>query len=247
MIAVLSMVTHPANMVMTIVPRAIATAASFERVQAYLVSSPRTDSRTITSEGVVVTTSTISDAATSSRPVVRFEHVTIDRPAGHGSAPILRDVRFEITEDHPFAFCSGPVGSGKSVLARAVLGELPPSRGTIEVRLPEGAGARIGFCAQSSWLPEGSIRDVVVLGDRDEWDGGMDRRSGAGVDVQRYEEAIRACCLDYDIASLPEGDHTLVGSRGMNVSGGQRQRLVSPGLSTEFASSVFRCGLRAYT
>jgi ABC-type multidrug transport system fused ATPase/permease subunit len=46
------------------------------------------------------------------------------------------------------------------------------------------------------------------------------------VDQVLYEEALRTCCLDYDLQRLPKGDKTVVGSRGVNLSGGQRQRLV---------------------
>lgn len=199
-IAILSMVTHPANMVMTIVPRAIASLASFERIQYYLIDSARHDPRVDLEEDSVVTTEP------NTRLAMRLRNVTVQ--INPTQSPILEDVSFDV-ECGQVLVCSGPVGSGKSVLARTILGEMPRSKGSIGM-----ATRNIGFCSQAAWLPNGTIRQAVC-------------GPAEHIDTVRYAEAISACCLGYDIANLPNGDDTSIGSRGINLSGGQKQRLVS--------------------
>ncbi|KAJ0166590.1 Multidrug resistance-associated protein 1 [Colletotrichum tanaceti] len=67
------------------------------------------------------------------------------------------------------------------------------------------------YCAQSTWLNSSSIEKNILAGStrQDDW----------------YETVVRACALEADLALLPSGDQTIVGSRGRSLSGGQRQRV----------------------
>jgi ATP-binding cassette, subfamily C (CFTR/MRP), member 1 len=197
-VAILTMVIHPANMVMTIVPRAIACSASVERVQSYLLRSTREDQRTLLH-------SQASDSSADLRSAIRLQRVKVG--ACQGPRSVLDNVSLDIKKGWLTA-CYGAVGSGKSILAKAILGEVPLKSGTVEV-----ASKNIGYCSQAPWLPGGTIHDVIC---------GFAPEG----DPARYEEAIRLCCLRYDLEALPDGDQTIVGSRGMNLSGGQRQRVV---------------------
>lgn len=49
----------------------------------------------------------------------------------------------------------------------------------------------------------------------------------AHYDVERYDQVIEACALREDFDQLPQGDMTVVGSKGFSLSGGQKQRIVS--------------------
>lgn len=196
-LAVLTMVTHPANMVMTIVPRAVACFASFERIQLYLLESVRADQqRNIAAE---------HPNSSRGNSAIRLHDVTTG--ARRGSMPALQEIDLDIDAGR-FVICRGAVGSGKSLLSKVILGETPLDHGTVEV-----SSRSIGFCAQTAWLPEGTVRDVICS-------------ATLQADIPRYEQAVRSCCLDHDIASFSDGDDTLIGSRGMSLSGGQRQRLV---------------------
>lgn len=197
-VAILALVTEPANMIMTIIPKAVATSANFERIQAYLLEPPRTDKRQITHQP--------SDASrTNAAAVVDINGATVQSPSTEEA--ILHDINLVLLRGST-VICSGPVGSGKSILAKAILGEIMPSEGTITV-----SSTSIGFCDQQAWLPTGKIKQIVC-------------GFSTAIDNQKYEDAIRACCLDHDLSTFPEGDNTVVGSRGINLSGGQRQRLV---------------------
>lgn len=198
-VAILALVTEPANMIMTIVPNAVATSANFERIQAYLLEPPRTDERRVTGPS--------SDAprAHSAEAAVRLDGVTVVSPTTKD--PLLHNVNLVLLRGS-VTTCSGPVGSGKSTLAKVILGEISPSEGAVTV-----SSASIGYCDQQAWLPTGKVKQIV---------GGF----STAIDEERYNAAIHACCLEHDLAGFPEGDETVVGSRGINLSGGQRQRLV---------------------
>jgi ABC-type bacteriocin/lantibiotic exporter with double-glycine peptidase domain len=102
----------------------------------------------------------------------------------------------------------GPVGSGKSTLLKAILGEWVPEKGAIEIDTPV-----IGYCSQSPWLQNSSIRDNIV---------------GAGTyDLDWYHSVVQICALEQDFAQMPLNDLTIVGSRGVVLSGGQKHRIVS--------------------
>ncbi|KAL5094611.1 hypothetical protein Trisim1_005344 [Trichoderma cf. simile WF8] len=196
-VAILALVTEPANMIMTIVPNAVATSANFERIQAYLLESPRTDKRRVMSRP--------ADAlGTDTTEAVALNGVTVE--SASTKETLLDDINL-VLHRGSITTCSGPVGSGKSILARVILGELAPSEGSITV-----SSASIGFCDQQAWLPTGKVKQIVC-------------GFSTAIDTERYNAAIRACCLDHDLGTFPEGDETVVGSRGINLSGGQRQRL----------------------
>ncbi|KAI9742905.1 MAG: hypothetical protein M1818_003634 [Claussenomyces sp. TS43310] len=197
--AILGMVTHPANMIMTIIPQAIASLADFERIHQYLSEPIMLDQRLILKKDF---NHGIDD--TEAIPAIRIERMSIFNSST--SQLILSGIDLAVNKGFTVA-CSGPVGSGKSALAQAIIGELPLSSGTIAV-----SSTRIGLCAQSAWLPSTTISQAI-------------RGYTAMGSSEWYEEVICACCLDEDLSSFSAGDNTMIGSRGLNLSRGQRQRV----------------------
>lgn len=148
--AVLSMVTHPANMVMTIVPRAIAAFAGFDRIQNYLLRPSLQDTREV-----------IQGSPAEPNHAIRIRGLTL----GEKQPPLLRDVNIDVSPGR-FVIVSGFVGCGKSTLLRAILGEVAPVQGNIGV-----STRHIAYSAQRPWLPGGTIKEVIVgssVGD-DQW------------------------------------------------------------------------------
>ncbi|KAK2012789.1 P-loop containing nucleoside triphosphate hydrolase protein [Colletotrichum eremochloae] len=188
--ALLGLVTHPANMIMSIVPQAVGSLAAFERIQEYLLQPPRHDHRVLLKKR--------EDSA-----AVRIENVIIQPPST--TSPILANINLTITKGS-IVICSGPVGSGKTVLLKSLMGELPITSGSISI-----SSKRIGYCEQSPWLPGSTVKQAICgfLPEEQSW----------------YKQVIQLCCLDEDISTLPKGDDTMIGSRGLNLSGGQRQRV----------------------
>lgn len=198
-VAILALVTEPANMIMTIVPKAFATSANVERIQAYLLEPSRIDKRQVSSRLPDMPRTGSTEAA------VDIDGITIESPSSN--EVILQDIELILRRGSTIA-CSGAVGSGKSTLARVILGEIVPSKGKITI-----TSTSIGFCDQQAWLPTGKVKQIIC-------------GFSTAIDEERYEAAIHACCLDHDMSNFPDGDNTIVGSRGINLSGGQRQRLV---------------------
>ena len=101
----------------------------------------------------------------------------------------------------------GCVGSGKSSLLAAILGEMNLTDGQCYIN-----GSLLSYAAQSPWIFADTIRNNILLNQT--------------FDSQRYRDVIHACCLDVDLSLLgPSGDLTVIGERGVNLSGGQKARI----------------------
>ena len=116
----------------------------------------------------------------------------------------LKDISFSVNNGQMLAV-TGSVGSGKSSLLMAILGELPAINGTISFN------GTIAFVPQIPWVFSGTIRDNILF--------------GRSFDKNRYHEILNVCCMQTDLANFPLGDLTEIGHRGVSLSGGQRVRV----------------------
>ncbi|KQK07121.1 hypothetical protein BRADI_2g33210v3 [Brachypodium distachyon] len=119
-------------------------------------------------------------------------------------AATLRDINITATRGQKIAVC-GPVGSGKSSLLCATLGEIPRTSGSVAV------SGTVAYVSQTSWIQSGTVRDNILF--------------GKPMRQEEYERAIKCCALDKDMENFPHGDLTEIGQRGLNMSGGQKQRI----------------------
>ncbi|KAF9928278.1 hypothetical protein FBU30_002500 [Linnemannia zychae] len=99
----------------------------------------------------------------------------------------------------------GPVGSGKSSLLQAMIGNMTLTDGRI-IR-----GTNISYASQTAWIQNATIRDNILF--------------DTPLDEERYHRVIKACSLEADLKLFPFGDETEIGERGVNMSGGQKARL----------------------
>ena len=102
-------------------------------------------------------------------------------------------------------FITGRVGCGKSSLLYAILQEIPFLQGEMSC---VGKTAWVG---QQPWIFCGTVRDNILFGEP--------------FDIERYRMALQACDLNKDLQRFPDGDMTIVGERGIVLSGGQQARV----------------------
>eukprot|EP00795_Rhopilema_esculentum_P002810 gene2810-1037_t len=119
-------------------------------------------------------------------------------------ATTLEDINMKV-EAGKLCAIVGPVGCGKSSLLMAVLGELQAKNGTVDVK------GKVSYASQEPWVFNGSLKYNITFGQE--------------FNEEKYQEVLRVCALERDIQLLPEGDMTLVGERGVSLSGGQRARV----------------------
>lgn len=134
---------------------------------------------------------------------VRLEDVTA-RWSESSTENTLANVSFGVKPGQLLAII-GPVGSGKSSLFHAILRELPLEKGTVEIN------GEISYASQEPWLFASSIRQNILF--------------GLPMDEKRYKKVVKVCSLERDFALLPYGDRTIIGDRGVSLSGGQRARV----------------------
>ena len=148
-------------------------------------------------------------------PAVRFEHLSF---AYEPSRPILHDLSFEIPAGKTVAVV-GPSGAGKSTLARLMFRFYDAQQGRITI-----AGQDIRDVTQASVRQAIGIvpQDTVLFNDTIEYNIAYGRPGASRAEV---EEAARAARIHDFIASTPLGYKTMVGERGLKLSGGEKQRV----------------------
>ena len=120
------------------------------------------------------------------------------------SMAVLKSVSLTVS-DGELVQVTGPVGCGKSSLLLATLQELPLSQGSIS------CSGKIAHVPQQAWIFSGTVRENILF--------------GQAMDPLRYNMVLDACAFLSDIQDFPDGDLTMIGERGVLLSGGQRARV----------------------
>ncbi len=146
---------------------------------------------------------------------VRFSHVNF---AYEAARPILHDISFEIPAGKTVAVV-GPSGSGKSTLARLMFRFYDVQQGQIQI-----GGEDIRQVAQASVRQAIGIvpQDTVLFNDTVEYNIAYGQ---PGATHEQVVDAARAAHIHNFIAATPKGYETMVGERGLKLSGGEKQRV----------------------
>ncbi|KAG0414967.1 hypothetical protein HPB47_007848 [Ixodes persulcatus] len=123
---------------------------------------------------------------------------------GHDAKALLRGISMHV-ESGALVGVTGFVGSGKSSLLAAILGDMHRLEGSVRI------SGKIGYVPQVACIYNMAVRDNIVFGQE--------------FDPARYQRVLRACELLNDISTFPAGDLTEVGEKGETLSGGQKQRI----------------------
>ena len=103
-----------------------------------------------------------------------------------------------------FVVIVGTIGSGKSSLLAALVGEIKRIKGDVKL-----AGT-VGFCPQVPWIQNATLRNNIIF--------------GKPFDRAKYDKVIQCCALESDFEML-SGDATEIGESGVTLSGGQKARV----------------------
>ena len=122
----------------------------------------------------------------------------------HHAKPTLKDINLKVEEGSLTAIV-GTVGSGKSSLLSALLGEMKRTKGMVNVH------GKIAYVPQQAWIQNSTLQGNITFGKRFNRD--------------LYDRVVEACALKPDLEMLPGGDQTEIGEKGINLSGGQKQRV----------------------
>jgi ABC-type multidrug transport system fused ATPase/permease subunit len=155
-------------------------------------------------------------------PMAFHRALTLDRIVFRypsGATPALRSVSLSIPEGACVGFV-GTTGAGKSTLVDVILGLLPPASGKVLVDGVDiqtnlrGWQDQIGYVPQSIYLTDDTLRRNIAFG-----------LSGDEIDEAAVLSSISAAQLGAFVDKLPRGLDTVVGERGILISGGERQRI----------------------
>lgn len=102
--------------------------------------------------------------------------------ADYEPAPFLRNINVRVPHGSLVAVV-GAVGSGKSSLLNALVGEMKQTKGNIVF------GGNVGYCPQTAWIQNNTVKNNILF--------------GLPLDEQRYQQVIRDCALEQDLQVLP--------------------------------------------
>jgi ATP-binding cassette subfamily C protein CydD len=147
---------------------------------------------------------------------IRFEHVSY--VYDEERRPALQDVSFDIRSGQQLALV-GPSGAGKSTVAELLLGFIEPGRGAITVNGRPLAAlnlerwrSQVAWVGQQPYLFNAPVADNIRLA----------RPQATPAEVRQAAALAQAAPF---IEALPQGYDTIIGERGLRLSGGQAQRL----------------------
>ena len=169
---------------------------------------------------LVDTPAEVVDAVNAPELLVTDGHVRFEEVA-FGYEPeriILKGVTLDVPAGTSLAVV-GPSGAGKSTLARLLYRFYDPTAGRITID-----GQDISQVRQSTLRAAIGIvpQDTVLFNDTIGYNIGYGREGAGEADV---EKAARGAAIDHFIAALPQGYESMVGERGLKLSGGEKQRV----------------------
>ncbi|KAH7620070.1 putative ABC transporter C family member 10 [Nannochloris sp. 'desiccata'] len=206
--------------------------------------------------GGTTTTATTTSTNTLSTTTGRKEDFSSVAVAIRGSPsfawtptypPLLHDINFEIQAGQ-LVIVVGSVGSGKSSLLAALLGEMCMVKNNNRI-VGGGGGGGIGhggttrgsvmvagtvaYTQQDPWIQNASLKNNILMGmdtlhsssTATSFSQSTSSSTSPAQSTSRYHKVLEACALLPDIDMLPAGDATEIGEKGVNLSGGQRHRV----------------------
>jgi ATP-binding cassette subfamily C (CFTR/MRP) protein 4 len=119
--------------------------------------------------------------------------------------PVLSDINLNLKKRELVAIC-GPVGAGKSSLLNVLLHDLSLIGGEFAM-----STSKIAYVSQSAWILSGTIKENILF--------------GQPYNESKFKSVVKTCSLEADFKLFPNAENTILGERGVTLSGGQRARV----------------------
>ncbi|QRD89997.1 P-loop containing nucleoside triphosphate hydrolase protein [Aspergillus flavus] len=213
-LSLINLLLTPLQDLLFAIPDAFSSIKCLDRVQNFLTRKSQNDKRMVglTSPGLMPSLQPpvpLPRAPGNASPrlrtaVLELNNVTIGTGLDHSKHIGRLTLRLSTPS---LTMIVGPVGCGKSILLKTILGEIEPVEGEISI-----SDLEVAYCGQLPWIVNKYIRENIIAGSR-------------CYDGEWYRSIIHACCLDDDLREMPVGDNTLIGRQGTKLSKGQRQRI----------------------
>ncbi|KAL6875382.1 P-loop containing nucleoside triphosphate hydrolase protein [Trichoderma longibrachiatum] len=216
-LSILNVMVNPLSFLLFNISSAYSAFGCFKRIQEFLLLNERVDDREICARPGLSAWSEGEGSQRSSIELCQIENYGQEGARVHidegefawKDKKVLSNisVSFSQARSGSLTIIVGPIGSGKSSLLKAILGETRSTGGKVSLSTPS-----VAFCDQTPWVMNATIRDNIVA------------ESGVFED-KWFDTVIEACDLVQDFSRLPDGVSTVVGDKGVKLSGGQKQRL----------------------
>ncbi|XP_065887047.1 ATP-binding cassette sub-family C member 4-like isoform X2 [Dysidea avara] len=118
---------------------------------------------------------------------------------------VLNNISFTTDKSNRLLAIVGPVGSGKSSILQCILGELEALDGSVDTK------GTVSYTSQEPWIFSGTLKENILFGE--------------AYNKPWFNRVLECCSLEKDIDEMPFGENTLIGERGVNLSGGQKARV----------------------
>lgn len=167
--------------------------------------------RTKTKRGAKKEPDTSIDAAIAAADAKPADNEVVAKEGQQGDSSFNLDIANLSIPRNALVCVVGAVGSGKSSLVSALIKDMKLD-GAIDQATPVvmDVRGRVAYCPQLAWIQNASIKDNILF--------------GKDYDPERFDKVIQACAMTKDLEMLSDGLDTMVGEKGLTLSGGQKAR-----------------------
>ncbi|TIA90359.1 hypothetical protein E3P81_02452 [Wallemia ichthyophaga] len=218
---IVNLVTLPISTVGHCFPLLVASWASMKRIAGFLLleekpvslggelpNSERSSTETLKYTGTEKSASLDEKSDRDYDGPPSLWNVNASASSAPDAKPLIKDIDINFPLDK-LSIVVGPVGSGKSILAKTLLGETHLQTGRRKV--PGGPTTKISYAPQEAFIWPTSVRENIIL--------------DSEYDYEWYNKVVESCALVYDFERMSKSDLTQLSEKGGGVSGGQKQRI----------------------